>query len=363
MSNGSGDANSNRVNIGARNSYLVSAFAGYTADPGYGNVAIGKGIIPGATGNLATKGTANFISSELYAGLNGRNFGNHSLYVTGIQTIGTNDPLSAFSASPSTTGALVGNYSLLKIHRNLADDIGFAAKGTSVVASGDYPNSYPNGLEITSYKRATNTSTPNVNGSVAIAVASANTLYNVSGGQKVPTPTTGFFVSDDGKQVAIGTQLNTGNALQVNGVVGITGTTNIQGGLSVTGDTDIVGNFSVTGDVSIVDNTPTMWGNTATSSPRWANNLSGGASTTAFDLPSENYDRVVHVVTSTNGPVDVQIYVETSPGSFTLVGRCTAYSSACAIIPAGRKWRLWYDGTGHSGANPTLSNTIFKLGK
>jgi hypothetical protein len=249
MSNGSGGVNQNRVNIGARNSFLLSAFAGSTSAPSYGNIAIGAGLSPGVTGELSMKGSANFISAELYAGLGGKNYGNHSLYVTGIQTIGTDDPLSAFSVSSSTTGALVGNYSLLKIHRNLAQNAASSAKG--ILADGDYPNSYPNGLEITSYKRATNTGLANVNGSVAIAVASANFLYNPLGA-KQPTPTTGFFVSDDGKQVAIGTQLNTANALQVNGSVGITGATNIQGDTSVSGNL-IIGDGSISDIVTNQD--------------------------------------------------------------------------------------------------------------
>lgn len=360
FANGSASPDLNRVNIGTRKSSpFFTAFPGPLASPGYGSVTIGPT-------SDTSYGQLGIISGAVFtaAGMNPaspKNYANHSLYVRGIQTIGDSAPLSGFSSSSTDSNKEVSNYSMLKIGRVLATSTqSLGAKG--YFATGPYPNSYPNGLEITSVI-ATGTTVPKgANKSVAIAVGAISNYEPAKGGRN-PINTTGFFVSDTGQSVSIGAPINSNLALQVIGDIGVTGDVDIVGNLGVTGDTDIVGNLSVTGDVSIVDNTPIMWGNTATSSPRWANNLSGGASTSVFDLPSENYDRVVHVVTATNGPVDVQIYVETSPGSFTLVGRSTAYSSACAIIPAGRKWRLWYDGTGHSGANPTLSNTIFKLGK
>lgn len=367
FANGSASPDLNRVNIGTRKSTpFFTLFPGPFASPGYGSITVGP-TSDSSPGQLGVISGAVFTSKGMNA-VAPKNYANHSLYVRGIQTIGDSDPLSGFSSSSTDSNKAVSNYSMLKIGRVLATSTISNAGG--YFATGPYPNSYPNGLEITSVISNIKGSTisKGANLSVAIAVGAISN-YEAAKGGKNPISTTGFFVSDTGESVSIGAPINSLLGLQVIGDVGITGDVNIIGNIGVTGDADIIGDvsvtgdFSVTGDVSIVNNTPTVWGFQATSSPRWATNLSGGASTSVADLPSENYDRVIHVVTSTNGPVDVQISIETSPGSFTLVGRCTAYSSACAIIPAGRKWRLFYDGDGHSGPNPNLTNSLFKLGR
>lgn len=178
----------------------------------------------------------------------------HSLYVTGFQTIGSDDPVSLFAVHrpsgypkgagyPKDDGRFVGNSSVLKIHRNLATLAVPGGIGADLYATGPYPGNYPNGLEITSFISQAGGS-PSSNKSVAIAVGASRNILNSSGERFNANPT-GFFVSDTGENVAIGTTIDPIYALSVRPKGGGTGA------ISAIGNTDIIGDLGVTGDVSV----------------------------------------------------------------------------------------------------------------
>ena len=113
FANGSADPGLNRVNIGNRKSTpFFTAFPGPTATPSYGSITVGptSDTSPGVLG--AITGGVFVPSIPIYST---KNYGNHSLYVNGIHTIGDSDPLSGFSVTPSLASKDVSNYSMLKI--------------------------------------------------------------------------------------------------------------------------------------------------------------------------------------------------------------------------------------------------------
>jgi hypothetical protein len=135
---------------------------------------------------------------------------------------------------------------MLKIGRVLADQTLHNVKGD--FATGPYPYSYPNGLEITSVISEVKSSILGANKSVAIAVGAINNYADSKGGKK-SINTTGFFVSDTGENVGIG-------GLPLYGVASLSVTSGSNASaIETTGNVDVVGNFSVTGDVSILNNT------------------------------------------------------------------------------------------------------------
>ena len=197
----------------------------------YGSITVGKEADTNS-GYRAPLYSSNVVSN---VGNNTEYYStdNHSLYITGFQTIGAKTPASLFSTYyyPDTFD-YVGADSVLKIHRNLATS-SVGNNGVGWTASGPYPNNYPNGLEITSFK-STGAGAANANKSVAIAVGASSQVKAKGGGKPVANPT-GFYVSDTGENVAIGTQINQSYALNVSGPTNIVGTTTITGSLTVSG--------------------------------------------------------------------------------------------------------------------------------
>jgi hypothetical protein len=253
-SNSSNDIAGNKIRIGVSNFYEMGVFSGTgpAGGTGYGTVTIGPSA--DSYSGLVGKLTRDTFESTL----NNSASGSHSLSVRGIQTIGTTNPYSLLRSEVSRGNFLeaeFGNYSMLKISRNLSTFTyteGFIGSYYDV-AGGYYPNNYSNGLEITSYIGESGPSSKGGSGankSVAIAVAATSQLTLPSsgkGGTLLAAPATGFYVSDTGESVAIGGVIDTGVALSVTSP----GTSAIHS----YGNIDIDGNLSVTGDVSIMDNT------------------------------------------------------------------------------------------------------------
>jgi hypothetical protein len=243
----------NKVRIGASDSYNIATISGPTASKSYGTVTIGP-TADTMFGNTGVLSGAVFTA----AGMNPespKSYANHSLYVRGIQTIGDQDSLSGFSSSSASTGKAVSNYSMLKIGRVLATST-VSAGLFGYNASGPYPNSYPNGLEITSVIGYTGgIPVKGANNSVAIAVGAINNYAQAKGGKKAIN-TTGFFVSDTGENVGIG-----GVPLYGSYSLSVTAGTNISA-ISSDGDVEIVGDLSVTGDAEIVGDLSVKTGTT-----------------------------------------------------------------------------------------------------
>jgi hypothetical protein len=258
----SGKGGNNQVRIGASGGSLITVW-GPSGSP-TGGVSIGvdssnSSFYSPTTGALTG---SNFISSNNSVGANNRS--NHSLVVTGVQTIGTNNPVSLFY-NPLTTFGLPdrSRHSLLKISRNLSDSFSTAgAKG--VFPEGNYPNSYPNGLEITSFIPASPKGAKGARSSVSISVGASSTIRNMDGSLPTANPT-GFFVSDTGENISVGQYIDSNAAIGVSGAgsdlairakggVEITGNVGVTGTMGVTGNVGIVGNVGITGDVDIRNN-------------------------------------------------------------------------------------------------------------
>ena len=189
---------------------------------------------------------------------------NHSLTVTGTQTIGTTDPISAFNR-PTSPSVIAGSNSMIKIHRNLFSGTSIEGfKGSSTLnATGYSINNYPNGLEITSYKPAiTSTNPSSPASSVALAIGTTSilnaietvTFFDEDTGRTTTqidtyfpsVAPTGFFVSDDGRNVGVGQYIDTttaigvsatapGFAIKAKGNVGVTGTVGVIGNIRTSG--------------------------------------------------------------------------------------------------------------------------------
>ena len=247
----------NKVRIGVSDSYNIATISGPTASKPYGTVTIGPtaDTVFGESGVL----TQDTFKSTLENGLSG----SHSLYVRGVQTIGTSDPFSSLrstSSSGPATGADFGNYSMLKIHRNLHEFTYYNPPSSlgAQYAGGYYPLSYSNGLEITSYVGPSGAPISGkgypANRSVAIAVAASDqiTIPGLKGGGKSALPATGFYVSDTGTNVGIGgVPLYGGYTLSVNEDLNAAAIRSV-------GKVDILGDLSVTGDFSVKTGTTTI---------------------------------------------------------------------------------------------------------
>ena len=255
QANSTGQPNSNNVSLGVRSNSMVSVYGGPTGGfLGYGTVSIGyaSNLFKGTTGTLS--GIGNFQALNSITGSLTRIIPNHALSIGGVQTIGTTDPNSLFASGVAQSSA-VGAVSMLKIHRNLASSSTTTGTGTFVGATkGSTPiaNDYPNGLEITSYIPNAFSATTTGNRSVALAVGAVTSVAS-STGAKLYANATGFFVSDTGENVAIGSTIDVTTALNVSGASGDSaikakGSVEITGNLGVTGDT-----IFRTGSVSIYD--------------------------------------------------------------------------------------------------------------
>ena len=200
----------NKVIIGARDKPLIAVFGGTDTDPDRGTVSIGMY----AEGN---KGLVGPYSTSIISFANNQ-YNHHALNLRGVQTIGSTEPYSAFAlVSPTgdakysiSTNRDVGTVSMLKVQRLFGQ-----VSSTNYNVGGFRFNNIANGIEIISYKTGlTNIWDANTNKSVAIAVgASANSKTS---------PTTGFFVSDEGTCVSIGSYIDYGIALNVAGTINST---------------------------------------------------------------------------------------------------------------------------------------------
>jgi len=253
MANGTGGGN--KINIGTTSSSLLSVWGASGAPTG--------GVSIGASASTFFPLTTSLTGSTFVEA--SPNKPNHSLLVTGVQTIGTNNPLSAFNVGPINQSNAIGGNTKLKIFRDLYTNI---AKGGVVnplarYASGNSVDNYPNGLEITSFIPATPATGVNANDSVAIAVGASHIVKN-NAGSSANFSATGFFVSNTGQNIAVGQPINYSAAIGVSGAgtdyaivalgnVGILGNTYIIGDVGVTGNVGIVGDTSATGDLTVTN--------------------------------------------------------------------------------------------------------------
>ena len=266
QANSTGQPDSNNVSLGARENFMLSAYGGPTGTTSYGTVTIGflSNTYKGTTGTLNTLGTFSNIGG-LPTSVNGpKIFSNHALSVGGVQTIGTTDPSSAFALGKGNSSS-VGAVSMLKIHRNLGGTSVTSGTGTFITSSTSPNNDYPNGLEITSYRpRIFGSGKGSENYSVALAVGAVTSVAGATGAKLVASAT-GFFVSDTGENVAIGSAIDISTALNVSGAFGdfairAKGSVGITGAVGVTGNFSVVGNISATGNTILNGNTNTTGG-------------------------------------------------------------------------------------------------------
>ena len=251
MANGTGGIN--KINLGANSSSILSIWGSSGAPTG--------GVSVGFSASSSQPELDSLTGSTFQ--LNNRN--NHSLVVTGVQTIGTTDPVSLFNLAGRGSGAPVGGNSLLKISRNLYSTT--TVKGIIQSAAGFSQNDYPNGLEITSYIPSVPSASGSMKGgfanrSVAIAVG-AKTEINGTG----PAGTSGFFVSDTGENVSAGQYLDLTAALAVSGASAGVGVSDYaikaKGNVGVTGSVEVIGNLSVTGDTTLRTGVVTIYDTSA----------------------------------------------------------------------------------------------------
>jgi hypothetical protein len=298
----SGKGGDNQVRIGASGGSLITVW-GPSGSP-TGGVSIGvdssnSSFYFPTTGALT--GTS-FTSTGVGIGANNRS--NHSLVVTGVQTIGTNNPVSLFYNPLTTFGQPdLSRHSLLKISRNLSDSTTTVfPKG--VFPAGNYPNSYPNGLEITSFIPSLPKGAKGSRSSVSISVGASSTIRNTDG--SLPTASaTGFFVSDTGENMSVGQYIDSTAAIGVSGASGDLAI-RAKGGVQVTGNVGIVGNVSITGSfvdiTGLINNPGGSLTNTITVTPIFVlPNFDGSISSGTFSYSSNGttlgtYQRIGNIV-------------------------------------------------------------------
>lgn len=252
FANSTGNSDNNSVRIGTNDNALIKIRGGVTPSAtGYGTTTVGISgdYYTGLRTNLSTMSKFTDANSSL-PGESPKP--NHSLVVTGIQTIGTSDSVSRFNPGEKDDNSGFGANSMLKIHRNLFTSVTTTAFGTSV--TGAYINNYPNGLEITSYKSNVDGNFVDANRSVAIAVG-ASSMVNVldfAGDNVIPSPfnTTGFFVSDTGENVAIGQYIDYNTALAIDSA-GTDFAIRAIGNVGITGDVSVTGTFRSSSSATI----------------------------------------------------------------------------------------------------------------
>ncbi len=207
MANGTGGGN--KINIGTTSSSLLSVWGASGAPTG--------GVSIGASASSFSPLTASLTGSTFNTG--DINKPNHSLLVTGVQTIGTNNPLSEFNPTGINQNGSIGGNSKLKIFRHLYSTTTGNPKGapsTPRTAAGFSVNNYPNGLEITSFIPSAPSTGTNANDSVAIAVGASHTILT-STSTDSPFTATGFFVSNTGQNIAVGQAIDYTAAIGVSG--------------------------------------------------------------------------------------------------------------------------------------------------
>ena len=234
---------SNKVVIGTRGTQGFFTVFGTNDGTGKGTITIGLN-------SESYKGTVGSMDSSIinfpaqYSSSDG-----HNLTVRGVQTIGTNNPLSiyGYAGGPnsyySADGSRdVGSVSMLKIFRRL--HAGALNGSNQVNPTEKVFNNYPNGLEITTLK-GNGANTTNANKSVGLIVSATNNLY-------LANSTSGFFVSDDGNNVSIGGFINYGVALNVVGTVNATTSITSPSATITTVNTTTLNaaNLNVTGSIS-----------------------------------------------------------------------------------------------------------------
>jgi hypothetical protein len=265
QANSTGQPDSNNVSLGARGNSMVSVYGGPTGTTSLGTVTIGyqSNTYKGTTGNILSIGNFQLLAA---ANSTNRVYSNHALTVGGVQTIGTSDPNSLFTSGTNQTSP-VSAVSMLKIHRNLATSFVTGATGTYITSVGAIENNnYPNGLEITSYRPSGFGSySPTGNYSVALAIG-ASTSVSSSTGAKLYANTTGFFVSDTGENVAIGTTIDTTTALNVSGA-GPDHAIKAKGNVTITGSINTTGAIGAIKAVGIVRTDEDF--TTGTDTPGW----------------------------------------------------------------------------------------------
>jgi hypothetical protein len=262
QANSTGQFENNRLSLGAGGYSQLAVFPGPStsfASKQFGTTVIGyqaTGGARGLTGSLVSYVTLpTGLNIPQFDGTSGNwNKASHALSIVGVQTIGTTDPISLLNTAKDVSSDF-GAISMLKIHRNLGDRDYTPSVSYPSGITGNQVSNYPNGLEITSFK-SNSTSVVGKgteNKSVALAVGATN-LMEASGGLRTTCPATGFYVSDTGENVAIGTTIDDTVALNVSGNAGVSpdailakGNVNVTGGnLNVTG-----GNLNVTGTMLI----------------------------------------------------------------------------------------------------------------
>lgn len=238
-----GAVGANKINLGVLDQSLLSLW----------------GPSGSATGGV-TIGASASILSPLLGSLTGSTFtsggairSNHSLLVTGVQTIGTNNPQSAFNPTGINQNGPIGGNSNLKISRNLYSTTSGGGKGFSTFASGLTVNNYPNGLEITSFIPNVASTGANANDSVAIAVGASRTIANSSGNLSA-FPATGFFVSNSGQNIAIGQTIDYSAAIGVSGA-------GSDAAISAKGDINGIGDLAISASGTFGGNVNASGGN------------------------------------------------------------------------------------------------------
>ena len=213
MANGTGGGN--KINIGTTSSSLLSVWGASGAPTG--------GVSIGASASTFSPLTASLTGST-FVEASSPNKPNHSLLVTGVQTIGTNNPLSAFNINAINQSKAIGGNTKLKIFRDLYTSIvkGGPAEPDARYATGNSVDNYPNGLEITSFIPVTPATGASANDSVAIAVGASHVVKN-SAGASANFSATGFFVSNTGQNIAVGGAIDYNYAIKAKGDVSVTG--------------------------------------------------------------------------------------------------------------------------------------------
>jgi hypothetical protein len=240
MANGTGGGNT--ITMGTINSSLLSIYGASGSTSGGVSIGVNSNISP----ELASLTGATFRAN---------NRANHSLYVTGVQTIGTDDPRSLFNLAATGTNKPVGGNSLLKVHRNLYSTTSTLGKGT--FATGFSVNNYPNGIEITSIVPLNPSTGPSANDSVAIAVGASTGASPVTAASA-----TGFFVSN------LGTNISVGQSIDYNAAIGVSGAGN-DAAISAKGNISGIGNLNISA-------TGTFGGNVNASGGNITNSLNVG---------------------------------------------------------------------------------------
>jgi hypothetical protein len=359
MSNGTGGTN--KVNIGAKDNAYITAWGPSGSSP-TGGISVGVSASSYQPTTGALTGSIFAFGTSLTGGSSVRNLSNHSLLVTGSQTIGGTNALSMFNIGGQNLSQPVGGNSLLKINRNLYTTTfntpGIKGSPPSVFATGDYPGNYPNGLEITSIK--SDYVSPSVkNKSVAIAVGATNAISSFL--TPLPlAPADGFFVSDTGKNVSIGKTIDDNAALSIKNVTA-------GSAIDAYGDVNQYGTSTTTPDITFIsgriDNpTKSLHRDTTTDPPGGVIYTSPTNDVVASGVFSYNSNgpvsgtwikvgAVVHVAGVWSSAASDQFYIPVQPGGgysiSNLIG--VAYGDdgnrrAYAVIQAGSNARIYNDG-------------------